>query len=83
MDAQESQGLNHVLKRIRVVGFDESYDNSAILEKLVNLKDGTYNGLNSEGLSGEDELPVLDGVLNINTSAYEDTVESLRGTFKN
>ena len=82
MDAQESQGLNHVLKRIRVVGFDESYDNSAILEKLVNLKDGTYNGLNSEGLSGEDELPVLDGVLNINTSAYEDTVESLRGTFK-
>ena len=82
MNAQEGQGAAHVLKRIRAVGFEESYENSLILEKLVELADGTYSGLSSEGLSGEDDLPVLDGTLNIDSSAYEDTVESLRTTFK-
>ena len=48
----------------------------------MELADGTYSGLSSEGLSGEDDLPVLDGTLNIDSSAYEDTVESLRTTFK-
>ena len=82
MDAQKGQGASHALKRIRSVGFEESYKDSLILEKLVELADGTYSGLSSEGLSGEDDLPVLDGTLNIDASAYEDTVESLRETFK-
>ncbi|MCS2335576.1 leucine-rich repeat domain-containing protein [Bacteroides sp. BFG-606] len=82
MDAQAEQGTAHALKRIRAVGFEESYEDSLILEKLVDLSDGTYSGLSSEGLSGEDDLPVLDGTLNINASAYKDTVESLRETFK-
>lgn len=81
MDTQREQGDNHALKRIRAVGFEESYDNTVVLDKLVKLTDGTYEGLSSEGLSGEDDLPVLDGTLNINTSAYEDTVETLRTTF--
>ncbi|MFT0462486.1 leucine-rich repeat domain-containing protein [Bacteroides thetaiotaomicron] len=75
------QGDNHALKRIRAVGFEESYNNSFILDKLVDLTNGTYSGLSSEGLSGEDELPVLDGTLNINASVYGDTVEALRAMF--
>lgn len=81
MNAQMEQGDKHALKRIRAVGFEESYDNTSVLDKLVELADGTYEGLSSEGLSGEDDLPVLDGTLNIDTSAYEDTVETLRTTF--
>ena len=69
------------MKRIRAVGFEESYNNSFILDKLVDLTNGTYSGLSSEGLSGEDELPVLDGTLNINASVYGDTVEALRAMF--
>lgn len=48
---------------------------------MVDLTNGTYSGLSSEGLSGEDELPVLDGTLNINASVYGDTVEALRAMF--
>ncbi|KAB5088565.1 leucine-rich repeat domain-containing protein, partial [Bacteroides thetaiotaomicron] len=81
MNAQMEQGDNHALKRIRAVGFEESYNNSFILDKLVDLTNGTYSGLSSEGLSGEDELPVLDGTLNINASVYGDTVEALRAMF--
>lgn len=81
MNAQMEQGDNHALKRIRAVGFEESYNNSFILDKLVDLTNGTYSGLSSEGLSGEDELPVLDGILNINVSVYGDTVEALRAMF--
>lgn len=81
MNAQTEQGINHALKRIRAVGFEESYNNSFILDRLVDLTNGTYSGLSSEGLSGEDELPVLDGTLNINTNVYEDTVEALRAMF--
>ena len=81
MNAQTEQGDNHALKRIRAVGFEESYNNSFILDKLVDLTNGTYSGLSSEGLSGEDELPVLDGILNINVSVYGDTVEALRAMF--
>ena len=81
MNAQTEQGINHALKRIRAVGFEESYNNSFILDRLVDLTNETYSGLSSEGLSGEDELPVLDGTLNINTNVYEDTVEALRAMF--
>lgn len=82
MNAQKEQGDNHALKRIRAVGFTENYDSSEMLDKLVQLADGTYSGLSSEGLSGEDAYPVLDGTLNINANAYEDSISSLRNTFK-
>ena len=81
MDAQAEQGAAHALKRIRAVGFEESYEDSLILEKLVDLSDGTYSGLSSEGLSGEDSRPVLDGTLHINTNCYEDTAIALRSYF--
>ena len=82
MNSQTDQETTHSLKRIRVVGFNETYNTSDMLDKLAILADGTYQGLSSEGLAGEDELPVLDGTLNVYANAYEDSVESLRGAFK-
>lgn len=82
MSAQGAQGTDHALKRIRVVGFEETYNSSEMLDKLAELADGSYAGLNSEGLAGEDEYPVLDGTLNIYANAYEDSIEALRGKFK-
>jgi len=81
MDAQIEQGNQHRLKRIRAVGFDETYNSSDMLDKLAILADGTYEGLSSEGIAGEDKLPVLDGTLNVYANAYEDSIETLRNTF--
>lgn len=81
MDAQVEQGDQHRLKRIRAVGFNETYNDSSVLDKLAILADGTYEGLSSEGIAGEDELPVLDGTLNVYANAYEDSIETLRNTF--
>lgn len=81
MDAQAGQVEGHKLKRIRAVGFDETYRDSSMLDKLAALSDGTYQGLSAEGLAGEDEYPVLDGTLNIYANAYEDSIETLRNAF--
>lgn len=81
MNAQAEQGKDHKLKRIRAVGFEETYDDSDMLEKLAALSDGTYQGLSTEGLAGEDEYPVLDGTLNIDATHYADSVEALRTAF--
>lgn len=82
MDAQQGQGAGHSLKRVRAVGFDETYNTSDMLDKLAALADGSYVGLDSEGVAGEDEYPVLDGTLNVYANAYEDSIQALRGTFK-
>lgn len=80
--AQASQTV-HSLKRVRAVGFNETYDTdgSAVLEDLAKLADGTYVGLDSSGLAGSDPYPVLDGELTINTFCYEDSVLALRQIF--
>ena len=82
MDAQIGQGGDHKLKRIRAVGFDETYDDSDMLVKLARLSNGTYGGLSAEGLAGEDEYPVLDGTITVNANTYEDSIEALRNTFR-
>lgn len=82
MDAQSEQGNEHKLKRVRAVGFNETYNDSSVLDKLVALSNGTYEGLSAEGLSGEDEYPVLDGILNVNANVYEDSLEALKTAFK-
>lgn len=81
IEAQSGQA-NHALKRVRTVGFNETYNNSDILDKLATLADGSYIGLSSDGLAGEDELPVLDGTLNVFADAYEQSIDALRTTFK-
>lgn len=81
MNAQSGQP-DHALKRIRAVGFNETYDSHLVLDKLSELADGSYAGLSSDGLAGEDEYPVLDGTLNVYANVYQDSIDALRGTFK-
>lgn len=81
MNAQASQ-TDHTLKRIRVVGFNETYDSHIVLDKLAELANGTYTGLSSDGLAGEDEYPVLDGTLNVYANVYQDSIDALNETFK-
>ena len=81
MEAQKEQGTEHALKRVRVVGFNETYNSSDILDKLASLADGSYEGLSSEGIAGEDPVPVLDGTLNIHADVYEESINALRSKF--
>ena len=83
LHAQASQGSAHALKRIRAVGFDATYTDSGtqVLDMLGALTDSTYEGLNSDGLAGEDPYPVLDGKITVKANAYEDTVNALRERF--
>ena len=81
IEAQQSQGANHVLKHIRAVGFEEEYYTADALDMLANLADGTYEGLSAEGLAGEEPIPVLDGKITVHSKYYQDSVDSLRKTF--
>lgn len=81
IEAQQSQGANHVLKHIRAVGFEEEYYSADALNMLANLADGTYEGLSAEGLAGEEAIPVLDGKITVHSKYYQDFVDSLRNTF--
>ncbi len=81
IEAQQSQGTNHVLKHIRAVGFEEEYYSADALNMLANLADGTYEGLSAEGLAGEEAIPVLDGKVIVHSNYYQDFVNSLRNTF--
>jgi hypothetical protein len=81
IEAQQSQGDNHVLKHIRAVGFEEEYYTADALDMLAKLADGTYEGLSAEGLAGEDPIPVLDGKMTVHSKYYQDSVDSLRKIF--
>ena len=81
IEAQQSQGDNHVLKHIRAVGFEEDYYTADALDMLAKLADGTYEGLSAEGLAGEDAIPVLDGKIIVHSKYYQDSVDSLREIF--
>ena len=83
MEAQNVQGGNHELKRVRAVGFDATYreNGSYVLDMLARLASGEYSGLNAEGIAGDDTYPVLDGKLTIYADVYEDSVETLRRVF--
>ena len=81
IEAQQSQGTNHVLKHIRAVGFEEEYYTADALDMLAKLADGTYEGLSSEGLAGEDPIPVLDGKITVHSKFYQDSVDALRKIF--
>lgn len=81
IEAQQSQGTNHVLKHIRAVGFEEEYYTADALDMLANLADGSYEGLSAEGLAGEEPIPVLDGKITVHSKYYQDSVDKLRNTF--
>jgi len=81
IEAQQEQGATHALKHIRVVGFEEEYYTADALDMLAKLADGTYEGLSSEGLSGEDAIPVIEGKITVHSKYYQDSVDELRKTF--
>lgn len=83
MDAQQEQGEAHALKRVRAVFGEYTYNENGaeMLDNLGKLADGTYVGLNSSGVAGDDPRSVLDGTLHINTNCYEDTAIALRSYF--
>ncbi|RGN37476.1 leucine-rich repeat domain-containing protein [Bacteroides oleiciplenus] len=81
IEAQQSQGTEHALKHIRAVGFEEEYYTADALDMLAKLADGTYEGLSAEGISGEDEIPVLEGKITVHSKYYQDSVDKLRRIF--
>lgn len=81
IEAQQSQGTAHVLKHVRAVGFEEEYYTADALNMLAKLADGTYEGLDSSGLAGEEPIPVLDGKITVHSNYYQDSVDLLRGIF--
>ncbi len=79
--AQQTQGITHALKHIRVVGFEEEYYTADALDMLAKLADGSYEGLSAEGLAGEEEIPVLDGKITVHSKYYQDSVDELQRIF--
>lgn len=82
MMAQKDQAEHH-LKRVRAVGFVANFtDNGTeVLDFLANLSDGSYEGLNSDGIAGDETKPVLDGTINVKANVYEDSVNLLKAYF--
>ena len=76
MDAQVGQ-VPHSLRYVRCVGFNETFTDGRTFDKLSQLVDGTYQGIDAEGQYGNDPYPVLDGTINLSTGAYRDTYDAL------
>ena len=76
MDAQVRQ-VPHALRYVRCVGFNETFTDGRTFDKLSQLVDGTYQGIDAEGQYGNDPYPVLDGTINLTTGAYRDTYDAL------
>ena len=76
MDAQVGQ-VPHSLRYVRCVGFNETFTDGRAFDKLSQLVDDTYQGIDAEGQYGNDPYPVLDGTINLSTGAYRDTYDAL------
>ena len=76
MDTQVGQ-VPHSLRYVRCVGFNETFTDGRTFDKLSQLVDGTYQGIDAEGQYGNDPYPVLDGTINLTTGAYRDTYDAL------
>ena len=76
IDAQVGQ-TSHALRYVRCVGFNETFTDGRAFDKLSQLVDGTYQGIDAEGQYGNDPYPVLDGTINLSTGAYRDTYDAL------
>ena len=76
MDAQVGQ-VPHALRYVRCIGFNETFTDGRAFDKLSQLVDGTYQGIDAEGQYGNDPYPVLDGTINLTTGVYRDTYDAL------
>lgn len=84
MDAQENQGNEHNLKYIRAVDFNKTTADKTVLKRISELADGTYKGLNSNGVFTEnDPLPVLIGKITLNGNYVQSIVNVLNESFPN
>lgn len=84
MDAQENQGNEHKLEHIRAVDFNKTTADKTVLKRISELADGTYKGLNSDGVSTEnDPLPVLIGKITLNGNYVQSIVNVLNKSFPN
>jgi hypothetical protein len=48
------------------------------LDNLARITDGTYTGLDMDGIEIEGSYPVLEGKVTLNCNCYEDSVASLK-----
>lgn len=86
MDAQAEQE-NHTLLHIRITGFNSTYsdatEGNAMLYRLLALTDGSYYGLDKEGVASTENYPkpVLEGSLTINANTYEYVKDNLQEYF--
>lgn len=84
MDAQENQGNEHKLEHIRAVDFNKITADRTVLKRISELADGTYKGLNSDGVFTEnDPLPVLIGKITLNGNYIQSIVNVLNKSFPN
>lgn len=81
VEAQQPQGAAHTLKHVRAVDFDVTYTTPSALDLLGSLADGTYEGLNADGLAGDEPVPVLEGRITVRSNYYQDVVDALRAKF--
>lgn len=80
LDAQQGQTA-HALRYVRCVGFNETFSDGTMFDRLAKLVDGTYQGIDAEGQYGNDRYPVLDGTINLTTGAYRDTYDALMALY--
>jgi hypothetical protein len=71
----------HALKRVRAIGFDETFDNGDVLTAIAKLASGKYQGLTSDG-KAQEGLPVLQGTMHVNAFVYEDDVNAIEEAFR-
>ncbi|MBR5862846.1 MAG: leucine-rich repeat protein [Bacteroidales bacterium] len=78
------------LTNIRIVGF--VYDgNAEDLDMLAHFADDTdaegnervYNGIDADGKTDTLDIPVIEGVLNLDGYVYEETAETVRANYPN
>lgn len=82
MKAQDAAG-SEALRYVRCVGFNETFEGGGTLDYVARLADtDRYSGLNADGVATPDtQLPVLEGRININGYAYEDSYNALINIF--
>lgn len=68
------------LKYIRVENIDDVYSDSSILDKLVEITNGGYFGINEDG-SASSGKPIITGVITIDGGGYQDVKDTIEEYF--
>ncbi|MGL5961933.1 MAG: BspA family leucine-rich repeat surface protein [Cetobacterium sp.] len=79
-ESLQSEGMGIPLKRIRLAGFTNTFEDSKGLEGFLALGDGRFGGLDSDGLATSG-LPEIIGKVHINSFVYSDDLIKLNSLF--